>query len=52
MTAQVKNDMHRKLNCTFQCSHSTSWTFLDKLIKEENNIHSDFITSSIMLIFF
>ncbi|CAF4615362.1 unnamed protein product, partial [Didymodactylos carnosus] len=32
---------HRKLNCAFQCYHPTLWTFLDKLIKEENNLHSD-----------
>ncbi len=34
---------HRKLNCTFRCTHPTWWTFLDKLIKEENNMHSDII---------
>jgi hypothetical protein len=34
---------HRKLNSAFQCSHPTLWKFLDKLIKEENNIHSDII---------
>ncbi|CAF0833077.1 unnamed protein product [Rotaria sordida] len=49
MVTRVKNDLHRtnnhvegwhqKLNCTFQCSHPTLWTFLDKLIKEKKNIH-------------
>ena len=55
MAARVKNNMHRtnnkieawhrKLNCAFQCKHPTLWTFLDKLIKEENNIHSDIINA-------
>ncbi|CAM4798470.1 unnamed protein product [Rotaria magnacalcarata] len=53
MAARVKNNMHRtnnnieawhrKLNCAFQCTHPTLWTFINKLIKEENNIHSDFV---------
>jgi hypothetical protein len=34
---------HRKLNSAFRCSHPTLWKSLDKLIKEENNIHSDII---------
>ena len=51
MVERVKNNMHhtnsnmegwhRKLNSAFQCSHSTLWSFLDELIEEENNIHSD-----------
>ncbi|CAF1331691.1 unnamed protein product [Rotaria sordida] len=55
MAVRVKNNMHRtnnhveawhrKLNCAFQCKHPTLWTFLDKLIKEENNIHSDIINA-------
>jgi hypothetical protein len=54
MVTRVKNDLHRtnnnvegwhrKLNCAFQCSHSTLWNFLDKLIKE-NNVHSDIINA-------
>ncbi|CAM4775069.1 unnamed protein product [Rotaria magnacalcarata] len=49
MMERVKNNMHRtnnniegwhrKLNSAFQCSHPTLWSFLDKLMKEENNIH-------------
>ncbi|CAF1179479.1 unnamed protein product [Didymodactylos carnosus] len=55
MVARVKNDMHRtnnnveawhrKINCAFQSSHPTLWAFLDKLIKEENNLHSDIINA-------
>jgi hypothetical protein len=55
MVTRVKNDLHRtnnnvegwhrKLNCAFQCSHPTLWNFLDKLIKEENNVHSDIINA-------
>ncbi|CAF0898009.1 unnamed protein product [Adineta steineri] len=55
MTERVKNNMHRtnnnieawhrKLNCAFQCTHPNLWTFMDKLIKEENNIHSDIINA-------
>ncbi|CAF4063073.1 unnamed protein product [Rotaria sp. Silwood1] len=55
MTVRVKNNMHRtnnhveawhqKLNSAFQCKHPTLWTFLDKLIKEENNMHSDIINA-------
>jgi hypothetical protein len=55
MAARVKNNMHRtnnnieawhrKLNCAFQCTHPNLWTFMDKLIKEENNIHSDIINA-------
>ncbi|CAF3470781.1 unnamed protein product [Rotaria socialis] len=55
MAARVKNNMyrtnnnieawHRKLNCAFQCTHPTLWTFINKLIKEENNIHSDVINA-------
>ena len=55
MNARVKNNLHRtnnnleawhrKLNCSFQCTHPTLWTFLNKLIKEENNIHSDVINA-------
>ncbi|CAF1313003.1 unnamed protein product, partial [Didymodactylos carnosus] len=36
---------HRKLNCAFQCYHPTLWTFLDKLIKEENSLHSDTVNA-------
>ncbi|CAF3304227.1 unnamed protein product [Rotaria sp. Silwood2] len=55
IVTRVKSDLHRtnnnfegwhrKLNCAFQCSHPSLWTFLDKLIKEENNIHSDIINA-------
>jgi len=55
MTARVKNNMHhtnnnieawhRKLNCAFQRTHPNLWTFMDKLVKEENNIHSDIINA-------
>ncbi|CAF4150368.1 unnamed protein product, partial [Rotaria sordida] len=38
-------EWHRKLYCAFQCSHPSLWTFLDKLIKEENNIHSDILNA-------
>ena len=53
MVERVKNNMHntnnniegwhRKLNSAFQSSHPTLWSFLDKLMKEENNIHSDIL---------
>ena len=36
---------HRKLNSAFQCSRPTLWSFLDKLMKEENNIHSDILNA-------
>ncbi|CAF2887331.1 unnamed protein product [Rotaria sp. Silwood2] len=55
MVARVKLDTHRtnnhvegwhrKLNCAFQCCHPTLWTFLDKLIREENNVHVDIINA-------
>ena len=38
-------DWHRKLNSAFQCSRPTLWSFLDKLMKEENNIHSDILNA-------
>ena len=28
-----------------QCTHPNLWTFMDKLIKEENNVHSDIINA-------
>ena len=53
MVERVKNNMHRvnnniegchrKLNSAFQCTRPTLWSFLDKLMKEENNIHSDIV---------
>ncbi|CAF1541239.1 unnamed protein product [Adineta ricciae] len=55
MSARVKLDLHRtnnhvegwhrKLNCAFQCCHPTLWAFLDKLIREENNVHVDIINA-------
>ena len=55
MAARVKNTMHRtnnnvkvwhrKLNCAFRCAHPNLWTFMDKLIKGENNIHSDIVNT-------
>ena len=36
---------HRKLNSAFQCSRPTLWSLLDKLMKEENNIHSDILNA-------
>ena len=55
MNARVKNNLHRtnnnleawhrKLNCSLQCTHPTLWTFSKKLIKEENNVHSDVINA-------
>ena len=45
---QTNNHMeawHRKLNCAFQCKHPTLWTFLDKLMKEENSIYPDMINA-------
>jgi hypothetical protein len=35
----------QKLNRAFQWSHTILWTFLEKLIKEENNIQSDIINA-------
>ena len=56
MAARVKNNMHRtnnqvktwhrKLNCAFQYKHPTLWTFLDKLIKEENNVYWDMMNTT------
>ena len=55
MAARVKNNMHRtnnnvkvwhrKSNCAFRCTHPNLWTFMDKLIKGENNIHSDIVNT-------
>ena len=60
MTARVKNNMHRtnnnieawhgKLNCTFHCTHPNLWTFMDKLIKEENNTHLDIVNATVCLV--
>ena len=55
MVERVKSNMHRmnnniqgwhrKLNSAFRCSHPTLWSLLDKLMKEENNIHSDILNA-------
>ena len=37
------DDWHRELDGEFRSSHPTLWSFLDKLMKEENNILSDIL---------
>lgn len=34
---------HRRINSIFQCSHPTLWLFLQKLIDEENVVHTDLV---------
>ncbi|CAF0997404.1 unnamed protein product [Didymodactylos carnosus] len=34
---------HRRIGSVFQCSHPTLWSFLEKLIEEENATHMDIL---------
>ncbi|CAF0925642.1 unnamed protein product [Didymodactylos carnosus] len=42
-TNSIPEAYHRRIGLVFQCSHPTLWSFLEKLIEEENATHMDIL---------